>query len=59
MPHDEVPHKPGGPSPCICPHCGHCHGRYDLQASALLDCLVIATEALSEAKRLVEAEVLP
>ena len=45
--------------PCICPHCGHLHGGYEQQASVLLDCLVIATVALSEARRLVEEEVLP
>ena len=51
--------EPGPDQPCVCPHCGHSHGRYDPQASAVLDCLVIATEALHEAKRLVEEEVLP
>jgi hypothetical protein len=45
--------------PCICPHCGHSHGGYDQQASLVLDCLTVATEALSEAKRLLETEVLP
>lgn len=45
--------------PCICPQCGHRHGAYTQQASTVLDCLTLATEALSEAKRLVEDEVLP
>ena len=45
--------------PCICPQCGHRHGGYDPLASTVLDCLVLATDALSEAKRLIEAEVLP
>jgi hypothetical protein len=44
---------------CVCPHCGHVHGGYDPQASTLLECLTVATEALTEAKRLVETEVLP
>jgi hypothetical protein len=65
-----IPHSDHTPQPAscpqapsgttfICPHCGHSHGRYDQQASTVLDCLTLATEALSEAKRLVEAEVLP
>jgi hypothetical protein len=44
---------------CVCPNCGHVHGGYDQQASTLLDCLTIATDALREARRLVETEVLP
>jgi hypothetical protein len=44
---------------CICPHYGHVHSGYAQQASTLLDCLQAAQEALREAKRLVETEVLP
>jgi hypothetical protein len=54
-----LPEYPCPPRPCICPHCGHSHGGYDPQASTLLDCLIIATNPLSEAKRLIETEVLP
>jgi hypothetical protein len=50
---------PWAPRPCICPHCGHSHGAYTQQASTLLDCLTLASDALSEAKRLIEEEVLP
>jgi hypothetical protein len=46
-------------APCICPHCGHQHAAYDARASDVLTCLTVATEALHEAKRLVESEVLP
>ena len=45
--------------PCICPHCGHRHGGYDQQASLLLDCLLIAKEALEDAQAVLEREVLP
>jgi hypothetical protein len=51
--------RPGPDRPCVCPHCGHRHSGYDAQASLVLDCLVITTEALTEAKRLLETEVLP
>ena len=44
---------------CVCPHCGHRHRGYDQQASTLLDCLAIATDALRTARRLVEEKVLP
>ena len=53
------PQDPWPPRPCICPHCGHSHRGYDQQASILLDCLTLATDALHEAKRLIEEEVLP
>ena len=59
---DNRPESQSVPTPepcCICPHCGHVHGGYDQQASTLLDCLTVATEAIAEAKRLVETEVLP
>ena len=66
MPHDDLPHKPHRTTPGICPHCGHSHSAYDHQASTVLDCLVIATEALSTAteavrtlKDAIEEEVLP
>jgi hypothetical protein len=59
-PHKQAPSSPPAPTgtTCICPHCGHRHG-YDSHASTVLDCLQVATEALTAAKRLVEAEVLP
>ena len=44
--------------PLFCPHCGHRHGGYEQQASDVLDWLVSAIRPLSEARRLVEAEVL-
>jgi hypothetical protein len=55
----ESQNVPAAEPRCICPLCGHVHGGYDQPASTLLDCLAIATDALREAKRLVEEEVLP
>ena len=53
------PPCPDAPQVCICPLCGHGHSAYAPLGSALLDCLVLASDALQEAKRLVEEEVLP
>ena len=62
IPEDHLTHKPPSPDApqvCICPLCGHGHSAYAPLGSALLDQLVIASDALQEAKRLVEEEVLP
>jgi len=44
---------------CVCPQCGHQHSGYDSKASAVLDLLTLGADAVQEAKRLVEEEVLP
>jgi hypothetical protein len=59
MPYTDDEHKSSAPLPCVCPHCGHVHAAFDEQASAALDCLTIATDALRDLRLILEAEVLP